>query len=143
MRVTPVSASPAPAGQKAAVNVDRADVAVAPDPLGAFEHGRGKNEPVGRNDEDVRLDVAQGFVHGGRSFGVPLEAQRLRRQHGKTVLKRQGLHGRGRELHPAAARPIGLREHQGDFVTRADQGFESHRGEVRSSGKNQTHSDSK
>ena len=131
---------PAPAGQKAAVNVDRA---VPTDAFGAFEHGRGKNEPVGHHDEHVGLEIAQRFMHGGRSFGVPLEAQRLRREHGQAVLKRQGLHGRGRELHPAAARPIGLREHQCDFVTRADQGFESHRGKVRSSGKNQTHSDSK
>ena len=108
----------APAGQKAAVDVDGADVAVAADALGAVENSLRKNEAVCGHDEQVGADGLEVRVNAGGLFGCLLQAQRDRRDDGNAVLKGELLDGRGSELHAAAARAVGLRENEGDLVSR-------------------------
>ena len=78
-------------------------------------------------------------MNAGGLFGCLLQAQRDRRDDGNAVLKGELLDGRGSELHAAAARAVGLRENEGDLVSRVNEVLERDGREVGRACKNDLH----
>lgn len=84
---------------------------------GRFQRGARKNHSVGGNNEHIHTSASKSFDCAGH-----LPALRL--SYGQLVVEREALYGAGCVSQSATGRPVGLGEHQPDFMPGTVEGRE-------------------
>ena len=121
------------------MNIEGSDLAVDANAFGAVQDALRQQEAIGGNDQDVRFKRLQTAHHSDRVFLSFFETERFRGRHGDAVLLGQHLDRRWLELHAPTTGAVRLSQRQNDVMTILDKPLKRSGGEIRGTGKNNSH----